>query len=81
MSEHVQPVLDDIEAVEEDKHCHYKARAESKEDCAGIVVAVNLGVEHQIVEGGDDKAKAEEGMSCEPGEEKRAEGEEKAEEK
>ena len=26
MSEHVQPVLDDIEAVEEDKHRHYKAR-------------------------------------------------------
>ena len=35
----------------------------------------------QIVEGGDDKAKAEEGVSCEPGKEERAEGEEEPEEK
>jgi len=40
-----------------------------------------LGVEHQIVEGGDDEAKAEEGMSCKPGEEKGTKGEEEAEEK
>ena len=33
----------------------------------------------QIVEGGDDKAKAEESVSCQPGEEERAEGEEEAE--
>ena len=26
MSEHVQPVLDDIEAVKEDKHSYHKAR-------------------------------------------------------
>ena len=30
MSEHVQPVLDNIETVEEDKHCHYKARLQKK---------------------------------------------------
>ena len=34
----------------------------------------------QIVEGGDDKAKAEESVSCQPGKEERAEGEEEAEE-
>ena len=26
VSEHVQPVLDNIETVEEDKHCHHEAR-------------------------------------------------------
>ena len=30
MSEHVQPVLDDIEAVEEDKHSHHKACLQKK---------------------------------------------------
>jgi len=80
VSEHVQPVLDNIETVEEDKHCHHEARAEAEEACAGVVVTVDLGVEHQIVEGGDDKAKAEESVSCQPGKEERAEGEEEAEE-
>ena len=30
MCEHVQPVLDNIETVEEDKHCHHKARLQKK---------------------------------------------------
>ena len=72
VSEHVQPVLDNIETVEEDKHCHHEARlrtkdiengeklvrksfregqavqtyAEAEEACAGVVVTVDLGVEH-----------------------------------
>jgi len=40
-----------------------------------------LGVEHQIVERGDNKAKAEESVRSNPGKEERAEGEEEAEEK
>jgi len=80
MGEHVKPVLDDIETVKEDEHCHHQARAESKEDCARIVVTINLGVKNQIVEGGDNKAETEEGVRSKPREEKGAEGEEEAKE-
>ena len=30
VSKHVQPVLDNIETVEEDKHCHHKARLQKR---------------------------------------------------
>lgn len=50
--------MDNIEAIEENKHRHNEHRAEAEKDCARVVVAVDLGVENQVVEGGDNKAKA-----------------------
>jgi len=38
--------LDNIEAIEENKHRHNEHRAEAEKDCARVVVAVDLGVEN-----------------------------------
>ena len=64
--------------------CHSQLGCRAPDNCVCITSKLQWTFfedADQIVEGGDDKAKAEEGMSSEPGEEKGAEGEEEAEEK